>query len=423
MRPYDEEFKMMKDWKETTLGEIATNFDSKRVPVSKMERAKRQGDFPYHGATGAMDYIDGWLFEGLHLLIAEDGSVETPSGNPFLQLVDGRFWVSNHAHVLKCDDDEDTQFLFYLMSTVQIAPFMSGSVQAKLSQGNLNRIPIFYPPKPERRAIANVLGSLDEQIELLRRQNATLERLAQTLFRAWFIEFEPVKARAAGIAPVGLDAATATLFPDSFEDDLPKGWVKGNLSDLANLNRASINPMKTPDTLFDHYSLPAFDEGHWPREEIGFEIKSNKFLLAPDCVLLSKLNPRIKRVWLPSAFTQNLRVSSTEFLVLQPSRSSAAHLFSVVSSDEFQTKMQGLVSGTSSSHQRVRPDDVLSIPIVIAKAEVLAAFSDLVAPLFAQIENNLRQARTLAGLRDQLLPRLIAGELRVPASLMMDDAN
>ncbi len=117
-----------------------------------------------------MDYVDDYLFEGLHLLVAEDGSVETSMGIPFLQLVDGQFWVNNHAHVLKGYSDEETRYLWYALSTVQVRPFMSGSIQAKLSQKNLNQISIPYPPEESQRyAIAHILGTLDEKIELNRR--------------------------------------------------------------------------------------------------------------------------------------------------------------------------------------------------------------------------------------------------------------
>ncbi|MEO1766282.1 restriction endonuclease subunit S [Thiobacter aerophilum] len=117
---------MAGEWPETPLGELVQNFDSRRVPLSNREREKRRGDYPYYGATGIMDYVDGFLFQGLHLFLAEDGSVARPDGKPFLQLVDGRFWVNNHAHVLKVATDEDTKFLYYALSTVAIGPTKKG---------------------------------------------------------------------------------------------------------------------------------------------------------------------------------------------------------------------------------------------------------------------------------------------------------
>ncbi len=122
------------EWREKPLGELVQNFDARRIPLSSREREKRRGPFPYYGATGVMDYVDDFLFEGLHVLVAEDGSVEQPDGKPFLQLVSGRFWVNNHAHVLRGATDEETKYIYYALSTVQIQPFVSGSVQAKYAK-------------------------------------------------------------------------------------------------------------------------------------------------------------------------------------------------------------------------------------------------------------------------------------------------
>src|SRR2546427_1660859 len=205
---------MRSEWPQEPLGTLVQNFDARRVPLSSREREKRRGRYPYHGATGVMDYIDDFLFEGLHLLIAEDGSVETTDGKPFLQLVDGKFWVSNHAHVLRGATDEDTKFLYYAMSTVAIRPFMSGSVQSKLSQANLNKILIPYPPgKGTRGAIVHILGTLDDKILLNRRMNETLEAVAQATSKSWFADFDPVRAKAEARSLTGWTREPRRFFP------------------------------------------------------------------------------------------------------------------------------------------------------------------------------------------------------------------
>ncbi|MEJ5203492.1 MAG: restriction endonuclease subunit S, partial [Anaerolineales bacterium] len=157
---------MAGEWPVKLLGQVAINSDSHRVPLSSREREQRRGPYPYYGATGIMDYVNDFIFEGLHILIAEDGSVERNNGTPFVQLVDGKFWVNNHAHVLRGNTESDTKFIFYALSTIQIRPFMTGSVQPKLNQENLNNIPIPYPEELDRTAIAHILGTLDDKIEL-----------------------------------------------------------------------------------------------------------------------------------------------------------------------------------------------------------------------------------------------------------------
>ena len=414
---------MAVDWPPQPLGKLVQNFDSRRVPLSSREREKRRGRFPYHGATGVMDYIDDFLFEGLHLLVGEDGSVETTDGNPFLQLVDGRFWVNNHAHVLKGKTDVETWFIYYALSTVAIRPFMSGSVQAKLSQGNLNRIPISYPPQESTRlAITHILGTLDDKIGLNRRMNATLEAMARALFQSWFVDFDPVRAKLDGRKPIGLDETTAALFPASFQEStvghIPNGWTVGKVSDLATLNRGAVNPGDFPAETFDHFSLPAFDNGRTPKVDLGSSIMSNKFTVTPNSVLLSKLNPHIPRIWLPDLHAARRSVCSTEFMVACSKPGvSREYLFSLFTSSAFASIYGTLVTGTTGSHQRIRPESVLDMKIVIPSPPLIRAFTDIAKPMFDRINRNTEQSRTLATLRDTLLPKLLSGELSVAATV------
>ena len=147
-----------------------------------------QGFYPYYGAAGSIDSVNSYKFEGYHLLVAEDGTVTKDGTHPMLQLVDGKFWVSNHAHVLQGKTKQDTLLLYYMLNNVNINKYITGAVQPKLSKRNLLNIKILLPPLPEQKAIAEVLSSLDDKIDLLHRQNKTLENMAQTLFQKWFIE-------------------------------------------------------------------------------------------------------------------------------------------------------------------------------------------------------------------------------------------
>lgn len=131
-------------WENGTLGEHMVNFDSKRVPVSGGERAKRQGPYPYHGATGVMDHVDDYLFDGIYLLIGEDGSVVRENGLAFTQYVWGKIWVNNHAHVLQGKDSVSTEQLLMYFQHEPVAPYVTGAVQPKLSQGRMNSMPFVY---------------------------------------------------------------------------------------------------------------------------------------------------------------------------------------------------------------------------------------------------------------------------------------
>lgn len=178
----------MGEWKEYKIGDIAEILDSRRRPLSSMERSKRKGQYPYYGASGIIDYLDGYVFESEHVLISEEGENLRSRQTPIAFLADGQFWVNNHAHIVKSDYVHNRLICYYL-ANMDLNPFLTGAVQPKLSQDSLNRIPLFLPESlDERKEIVSILSSLDDKIDLLHRENTTLEAMAETLFRQWFIE-------------------------------------------------------------------------------------------------------------------------------------------------------------------------------------------------------------------------------------------
>jgi len=149
----------------------------------------------------------------------------------------GKSWVNNHAHIVTGNDKADTKFLMYALEGTDISGYLTGAVMPKLTQGNLNKIELNCPPLPEQRAIADVLGTLDDKIELNRRANETIEAIARTLFKAWFVDFEPVRAKMEGRwlrgqSLPGLPVQLYDIFPDRLVESelgaIPEGWDKGS---------------------------------------------------------------------------------------------------------------------------------------------------------------------------------------------------
>lgn len=170
-----------KGWRATTFGEVIEIFDSKRIPLSGREREVRRGKYPYHGAASVMDYVDDFLFDGIYALMGEDGSVINEDGSPVLQYVWGKFWVNNHAHVLRGKNNISTEHLLLHLKGCNITPFVNGAVQPKLNQGNMNRIP-FILSKPEiSQAFAKTIDSLFAQIRANTEESRTLATLRDTL--------------------------------------------------------------------------------------------------------------------------------------------------------------------------------------------------------------------------------------------------
>jgi type I restriction enzyme S subunit len=388
------------------------NLDGKRVPVKEADR--KSGPYPYYGASGVVDYVDRFIFEGLHLLIAEDGENLRTRKLPVAFLADGRFWVNNHAHVVRGNAEADTRFLCYALQQADISAFLSGSTMPKLTQGNLLRIPVLTPPLPEQRAIAATLGALDDKIELNRKMNATLEAMARALFRDWFVDFGPTRAKAEGRAPT-LSPDLWPLFPARLDaKGKPEGWEVYRLGDLAVHHTRTISPSEHPSELFEHFSLPAFDKGQDPTLDRGDTIKSNKTLVPPGAVLLSKLNPEIPRVWLPEAENGHVQIASTEFLAYTGKNDAQRGLlFCLFSDDDFRRMLQSMVTGTSKSHQRISPTGLLRREVLIGKSDLFARFDEMVAPILNRVLANRAESRALAQTRDLLLPRLMSGALRV----------
>ncbi|MCR4418894.1 MAG: restriction endonuclease subunit S [Clostridia bacterium] len=360
-------------------------------------------------------------------------------------------FVIDTAFYLEPRVEFDMRWAYYELLNRDINSMDSGSAIPSTSREAFYQLPVAVPSIEEQRAIAHILGTLDDKIELNRRMNETLEAIARAIFKSWFLDFDPVidnalkvgntipseleekaarrrevlaRTRAEG-HPAGLPEPLAKLFPDEFEERelgwIPKGWRVGTLREVVNLVKDGVNPLDTPDAEFLHFSIPAFDEGVMPKRERGEAIKSFKFRVPAGAVLLSKLNPEIKRVWLVDISDNDRAICSTEFLVLlaQPPFTKS-FVYCLVQSSNFRRELEGLVTGTSKSHQRAQPEAVLSIATVLPERPLLAAFERIVAPMLETTLIKKRESYTLAALRDTLLPKLISGELRVSSRIIRD---
>ena len=287
------------------------------------------------------------------------------------------------------------------------------TVQATLNLKEIRQIPLPWPPSSMRDAIANILGTLDDKIELNRRRNQTLEAMARALFKDWFVDFGPVRAKMEGQEPY-LPAEIWELFPERLDDEgKPEGWELIPLNGLASLETSSISPSKSPEAVFEHYSIPAFDAGGMPAMELGDSIKSNKYKVHTDAVLVSKLNPQTPRIWLPTVATDHA-VCSTEFMQLVPrKRDDRPFLYCLMVSEVMQAEVLRHVTGSTGSRQRAQPSQIAKVEVLLPEPNILSAFNRKAEPLLRAIADNQRESQTLTQLRDTLLPKLISGELRI----------
>ena len=277
----------------------------------------------------------------------------------------------------------------------------------------MKAIQVPYPPLTEQKAIAAVLGALDDKIELNRRMNATLEAMARALFQSWFVDFDPVRAKLDGRPPAGHDPATAALFTDSFQDSplgpIPHGWTAGKLGEIGTNSRRGIQPSEiapnTPYIALEHMPRRCIALGDWDESAV---VASGKSAFKKGEILFGKLRPYFHKVGI-APFDG---VCSTDILVLSPK---TAEWFGVllghVSSYEL-IQFTDLAS-TGTKMPRTSWGDLSSFKIALPPKPIAAAFTRVIQPMLEHITANVFQSRTLATLRDTLLPKLLSGELRV----------
>ena len=342
-------------------------------------------------------YIDESLYRKWMKNEVQHGDILITSEAPFGQIF---FWDSDEKIVLsqrlfcvRIKPEYDARFIYYYMTTPEFQNELDGRATGTtvigLRQPELMKCVIQCPEIQEQKVIAAILSSIDEKIIANEKVNDNLEQQAQTIY---YERFETVSP-----------------------NDLPSNWRIVTLGEVAAISNKSFNPLKEPEILLEHYSIPAFDEAKFPVFELSTSIKSNKFIIDASCFMISKLNPTTKRVWKPYCLTGNA-VCSTEFIVYKAKDKSITNfLYSVIDSSSFSNFMCSHVTGSTGSRQRTTPSDTLSYELILPSEDELAEFQSLVSPMYAQIRINAIENDKLKRLRDSLLPKLMSGEIDVSA--------
>lgn len=268
-----------------------------------------------------------------------------------------------------------------------VQSFNTGSTRGNINAQTFGNMEIPLPERKQQDYLVSILEPIDEKIKNNKQVNDNLEQQAQAIYHERFETVSP--------------------------NDLPSDWRIVTLGEVATISNKSFNPLKEPEILLEHYSIPAFDEARFPVFELSTSIKSNKFIIDASCFMISKLNPTTKRVWKPYCLTGNA-VCSTEFIVYKAKdKTITDFLYSVIDSNSFSDFMCSHVTGSTGSRQRATPSDTLSYELILPSGDELAEFLSLVSPMYAQIRINAIENDRLKRLRDSLLPKLMSGEIDV----------
>lgn len=333
-----------------------------------VESSREPGRVPVYGSNGRTGWHDSPLFHGPGVVLGRKGM-----GNLGVEWVDGDFWVIDTAYSLDAADGADLKFAYYLIGYVGLNHLKDGSSNPSLTRETFGAQLFPFPPLEEQRRIAAILVSLDDLIGVGRAQIARLEALARVF------------------------AATARA-----------------TAELGELARPVHAKQVKPSNMVEHYSLPAFDEGAEPERVAGDRIQSNKLPIAEPCVLISRLNPRWERCWMVYPGTN--AVASTEFVPVVGTDAASEEVWAVTSSHDFWDQMRTHVTGTTGSHQRVDKAAVLTLNVPDVRTLASSVRREITTLVKAARELR-NEVVDLALTRDELLPLLLSGKVRVSESL------
>lgn len=375
--------------KEYRFDEVTDNFDKKRIPLSSAQRKKRQGKYRYYGAQGVIDHIDDFIFDGTYLLIAEDGENLKSKKQNIAQVVDGQFWVNNHAHIVQGNELCDTRYLCYLLNSMDLSGYVTGSAQPKLSQANLNAVTLLLPTITVQKKIVHYLYMFDKKITVNQQINDNLQQQAAAIFRSWFVDCIP------------------------FGSTVPDEWKNVTLEDITALISRGISPKYADDTdqtiinqkcIRNHIIDLSFARSHRPK------VINNKWLQFGDLLINSTGDGTLGRaaqVWFQP---HNLTVDSHVTIV----RPAAENMIFYIGlwGTQHEKEIESLHTGSTGQTELPR-DRVKAIELLLPDKETLERFNALIAPMAAAIVSNQEENNRLASIRDALLPKLMSGKIDV----------
>jgi type I restriction enzyme, S subunit len=435
------------------LGRIVTG----KTPSTKVA-GHFGGDIPFITPSD----MDGRKTIALtHRYLTEDGAnavrnAEIPAGTVMVSCIGSdlgktaiagrRSFTNQQLNSIIVDDRCDAEYVYYNLSARQDElkhQGAGGSAVPILNKGHFSEVSIDLPPLPEQRAIASILGALDDKIELNRRMNASLESLARAIFKSWFVDFDPVRMKsegrpvtsensAAAPSPVTLPPAIQDLFPSTFHDselgDIPEGWSVRTVADVTHRVTKGDTPRKAAmtaaadDNMVNMLRVNAITEGGEILKEKLLEIpesihlgKSKRSILKRNFILYTNAGT-IGRVALVQ---EDILPANTNqaIAIVQPDESKvpSTFLFMVLRQEAFQAELHcDIVQAVQAN---LALGKIAEAQFVMPPGDVLPKLIEPISELLDQIWANRKQSSTLSTLRDTLLPKLLSGELPVPAAL------
>lgn len=371
--------------KEYRFDEVTINFDKKRVPLSGAQREKRQGKYRYYGAQGVIDHIDDYIFDGTYLLIAEDGENLKSKKQNIAQVVEGQFWVNNHAHIVQGNELCDTRYLCYLLNSMDLSGYVTGSAQPKLSQANLNAVTLLLPPISIQKKIVEYLYMFDKKIAVNQQINDNLEQQVMALYHQMFDESNSNRKniRADEYFDISIGKTPPRKEPQWFSKN-PSDCVWVSISDMGSCGLY----IEDSSEYLTHDAVEKFNVKIVPDNTVilSFKLTVGRVAITDGCMTTNEAIAHFK--------TDKPKINE--------------YLYCYLKNFNFQT-----MGSTSSIATAVNSKIIKGMPFVVPTAEELEKFHSISAPLFTMIKSNQQESKYLGELRDVLLPKLMSGEIDV----------
>ena len=369
--------------------EVVTLFDKQRIPLSSMERAKRPGKYRYYGAQGIIDYIDDYIFDGEYLLLAEDGENLKSNKQDLAQLVDGKFWVNNHAHILRTKEVCRLRYFYYWINNKNMAEYVTGSAQPKLSQASLKKMIIHLPSLEIQDRILNVITPIDEKIKENTKINENLAQQIETILLAF----------------LNGSGTTSVKLGDYLYIKGRIGWKGLKKSEyLSQSGYRIINGESLTKSGIDWSKAGYISEERY--------VESPEIMLKVGDILLSK-DGTIGKIGYIDNLELPTSVASGIFVIrnTKPDIISTTFIYYLLKSRLFTSFIAARTEGSVIPH--LYQKDFMEFEFPLPTSDKMAEFEEITGPLFSRIVNNLNENKRLSLLRDSLLPKLMSGELDV----------
>lgn len=385
------------------------------------EYQREYGDVPVVTSAGVSGTHSTAKVKGPGVVMGRYGTL----GN--IYYIDRDFWPHNTTLFVKDFGGNDPLFLAYFLRTLHFSAHSDKSSVPGLNRNDLHTISVTLPPLAEQREIAAILGSLDDKIDLNRRMNATLEATARALFKSWFVDFDPVRAKSEGRDPDGMDAETAALFPDAFEESelgpIPQGWrvepLSRHIKASKGLSYKGTGLTDADDGQPMHNLNSVYEGGGYKYDGIKYysgEYQGRHLAYAGDLIVTNTEQGHDLLLigypaLIPTRYPEGLYTHHLYRVTPLPDTwITARFLYFLMRTDYFHDVIGGYTNGTTVN---MLPVDGLQRPLfVVPSADVTDRFDGIVLPLLAKMEANHEQSERLAETRDALLPRLVSGQVR-----------